>query len=51
MFRIDICQDARKKCIKTKIFRQKVLPVREKCVPLHPLNRKAILRGNKGRVL
>jgi hypothetical protein len=37
-FGLDICQEWRKFCIKGENFLGKVLLVRKKCVPLHPLS-------------
>jgi hypothetical protein len=38
VFGLDICQEWRKFCMKDEIFSEKVLLVRKKCVPLHPLS-------------
>ena len=44
---LDANQVNLKKCMKTEIFLQKVLVVREKVVPLHPLSGRDLMSTKK----
>ena len=46
-FVLDICQEWNGICMKSEIFPEKVLLVRKKAVPLHPLSPKKLGWGAK----